>query len=67
MLRKVVVCAALLGSLFGCAAVRPPIQTEAALGKVVVYRNGVAYFERRALVRDGQLRLTSRSTASTIS
>jgi hypothetical protein len=57
-LRKVVVCAALLGSLFGCAAVRPPIQTEAALGKVVVYRNGVAYFERRALVRDGQLRLT---------
>lgn len=58
LLRKVVVCAALLGSLFGCAAVRPPIQTEAALGKVVVYRNGVAYFERRALVRDGQLRLT---------
>jgi len=35
-----------------------PIQTEAALGKVVVYRNGVAYFERRAVVSDGQLRLT---------
>ncbi len=58
MLRKVVVCAALSGALFGCAAARPPIQTEAALGKVVVYRNGVAYFERRALVSDGQLRLT---------
>lgn len=57
MLRKVVVCAALLGSLFGCAGVRAPIKTEAALGKVVVYRNGVAYFERRAVVTDGELRL----------
>ncbi|HEY4156555.1 MAG TPA: hypothetical protein VGM29_00600 [Polyangiaceae bacterium] len=27
-----------------------PIQTDAALGRVVVYRNGVAYFERRALI-----------------
>jgi hypothetical protein len=27
-----------------------PIQTDAALGRVVIYRNGVAYFERRALV-----------------
>src|SRR5678815_1275725 len=58
MLRKVVVCAALSGVLFGCAGVRAPIKTEAALGKVVVYRNGVAYFERRALVTDGELRLT---------
>jgi hypothetical protein len=58
MLRKSLLCAALLGSLFGCAGARPPIQTEAALGKVVVYRNGVAYFERRAVVSDGQLRLT---------
>ncbi|HVU00102.1 MAG TPA: DUF4139 domain-containing protein [Polyangiaceae bacterium] len=58
MLRKMVVCAALSGALFGCAGVRAPIQTEAALGKVVVYRNGVAYFERRALVTNGTLRLT---------
>src|SRR5436190_10386977 len=58
MLRKVVVCAALSGALFGCAGVRAPIKTEAALGKVIVYRNGVAYFERRAIVTDGQLRLT---------
>jgi len=58
MLRKVTVCAWLMGSLLGCAAQRPPIQTEAALGKVVVYRNGVAYFERHAQVSDGQLRLT---------
>jgi hypothetical protein len=58
MLRKVVVCAWLAGALFGCAAQRPPIQTEAALGKVVVYRNGVAYFERHAQVSDGELKLT---------
>src|ERR1043165_8593338 len=59
MFRKVVFCAALVASLSGCAAARlPPIQTEAALGKVVVVRNGVAYFERRAVITDGQLRLT---------
>jgi len=37
--------------LCGCAGSLPrPIQTDAALGRVVVYRNGVAYFERRAAV-----------------
>jgi len=45
MFRKVVFCAAFVASLSGCATAQlPPIQTEAALGKVVVYRNGVAYF-----------------------
>ncbi|HEX6275286.1 MAG TPA: DUF4139 domain-containing protein, partial [Polyangiaceae bacterium] len=43
----------------GCASVElpPPIQTQAALGRVVVYRNGVAYFERRATVRGNELTL----------
>jgi hypothetical protein len=44
----------------GCAsahAVTPPIHTEAALGRVVVYRNGVAYFERRATVQGNELTL----------
>ncbi|HWP04280.1 MAG TPA: DUF4139 domain-containing protein, partial [Polyangiaceae bacterium] len=43
----------------GCAArvAAPPIHTEAALGRVVVYRNGVAYFERRATVKGNQLKL----------
>ncbi len=44
----------------GCAstrAVTPPIHTEAALGRVVVYRNGVAYFERRATVKGNELKL----------
>src|SRR5262245_54852817 len=43
----------------GCASAKlpPPIQTEAALGRVVVYRNGVAYFERRATVHGNELTL----------
>jgi hypothetical protein len=43
----------------GCASTRvvAPIETEAALGRVVVYRNGVAYFERHARVRGNELRL----------
>jgi hypothetical protein len=50
------VCAGAL--LSGCAANMPrPIQTDAALGRVVVYRNGVAYFERRALVHGDRFAL----------
>ncbi|HVR20799.1 MAG TPA: DUF4139 domain-containing protein, partial [Polyangiaceae bacterium] len=52
--------AALVSSVAaGCASAQlpPPIQTEAALGRVVVYRNGVAYFERRATVRGNELTL----------
>jgi hypothetical protein len=43
----------------GCASTRAvaPIETEAALGRVVVYRNGVAYFERHARVSGNQLKL----------
>ena len=50
------VCAGAL--LSGCAAAMPrPIQTDAALGRVVVYRNGVAYFERRAIVHGDRFAL----------
>ncbi|HEY3252696.1 MAG TPA: OmpA family protein [Polyangiaceae bacterium] len=50
------VCAGAL--LSGCAANMPrPIQTDAALGRVVVYRNGVAYFERRAIVHGDRFAL----------
>ncbi len=34
-----------------------PIQTDASLGRVVVYRNGVAYFERRAVVHGDRFAL----------
>jgi uncharacterized coiled-coil protein SlyX len=57
MLRRALFCAAILGLSSGCATARPPIETQAALGKVVVYRNGVAYFERTAVVQDGKLKL----------
>lgn len=51
-----VVCAGVL--LSGCAATLPrPIQSDAALGRVVIYRNGVAYFERRALVHGDRFAL----------
>src|SRR4051812_8691268 len=44
--------------LGGCAAALPrPIESNAALGKVVVYRNGVAYFERYAALHGSELKL----------
>jgi hypothetical protein len=44
--------------LGGCASSLPrPIESNAALGKVVIYRNGVAYFERYAALHGSQLRL----------
>ena len=44
--------------LGGCATTLPrPIESNAALGKVVVYRNGVAYFERYAALHGTQLKL----------
>lgn len=44
--------------LGGCATTLPrPIESNAALGKVVVYRNGVAYFERYAALHGSALKL----------
>src|SRR5688572_14243854 len=44
--------------LGGCATTLPrPIESNAALGKVVVYRNGVAYFERYAKLKGSELKL----------
>jgi hypothetical protein len=45
-------------ALGGCATTLPrPVESNAALGKVVVYRNGVAYFERYAALHGTQLKL----------
>jgi outer membrane protein OmpA-like peptidoglycan-associated protein len=46
-------------TLIGCGSSlsSAPVKTEAELGRVIVYRNGVAYFERTARVRDGELTL----------
>lgn len=44
---------------FGCAGslVPPPIMSEAALGRVIIYRNGVAYFERYLPPTESELTL----------
>ncbi|MBN2197350.1 MAG: OmpA family protein [Polyangiaceae bacterium] len=53
--RRVGVASVMLLAGVGCAARTAPVQTQAALGKVVVYRNGVAYFERQAVVNGDTL------------
>jgi hypothetical protein len=50
-------CLLLTFGLGGCATLPRPITTNAALGKVVIYRNGVAYFERNATLRGSELKL----------
>lgn len=41
----------------GCVATTSYVETNATLGRVVVYRNGIAYFERTAEVTGGELEL----------
>src|SRR3954468_9968275 len=46
----------LLAILSGCAHRQPHISVEGAvLGRVVIYRNGVAFYERTAHVTDGRV------------
>lgn len=47
-------------SSVGCGASlsQRPLKTDAELGRVIVYRSGVAYFERHAEVVDGKLVLS---------
>ncbi len=58
-LRAAVFSLLLLGSgaALGCAATfgPPPIVSKAMLGRVIIYRNGVAYFERYAAASDDEL------------
>ena len=42
-------------ALAGCVRHAPSHVEGGVLGRVVVYRNGVAFYERHATVRDGQL------------
>src|SRR4051812_45546879 len=46
-----------LGAFTGCASRATFVHTDTTLGRVVVYRNGVAYYERYANVEDGELKL----------
>ena len=46
-----------LGTTAGCAGRQRAVEVpDAALGRVIIYRNGVAYFERKAVV-EGELTL----------
>ncbi|MBW2525375.1 MAG: DUF4139 domain-containing protein [Deltaproteobacteria bacterium] len=49
-------CLTALGSL-GCAAdlIPPPVLSDASLGRIIIYRNGVAYFERYAHIDEDEL------------
>jgi hypothetical protein len=57
MLRSTLLAVLLCASSFGCAHRVKPVDTDAALGRVVVYRNGVAYFERSARITGNTLAL----------
>jgi hypothetical protein len=60
-LRSTLFCLALatsaLTSFAGCTSTTSFVHTDTTLGRVVVYRNGVAYYERYAHVDDGELKL----------
>lgn len=45
-------------ALFGCSQTTSYVHSDTALGRVVVYRNGVAYFERSARVDGDTLHLS---------
>ena len=44
--------------LFGCGRTTSFVRSDTTLGRVVVYRNGVAYFERDAEIDGDSLRLS---------
>jgi outer membrane protein OmpA-like peptidoglycan-associated protein len=46
-----------VGALFGCASQTTFVHSDTTLGRVVVYRNGIAYFERTARVEGDSLKL----------
>src|SRR6476620_612456 len=47
-----------LGAAACCGGQTSYVRSETVLGRVVIYRNGVAYFERSATVNDDTLRLS---------
>jgi outer membrane protein OmpA-like peptidoglycan-associated protein len=57
-MKKILVPSALLFLLAGCGHGTSFVRSDTTLGRVVVYRNGVAYFERYAELEDDTLRLS---------
>src|SRR5258706_11532380 len=61
MLRgRIVLLTALSLCSAGCGASlsQRPVKSDAELGRVIIYRSGVAYFERHAVVKNGKLTLS---------
>jgi hypothetical protein len=48
----------LLAAVLGCSHTTSFVHSDTTLGRVVIYRNGVAYFERSATVNEDKLRLS---------
>lgn len=48
----------LAASSSGCSNLATYVDSDTALGRVVVYRNGIAYYERRAKVNESTITLT---------
>jgi len=46
------------GAGAGCSSHTSYVESDTALGRVVVYRNGIAFYERRATVTNNTLQLT---------
>ena len=57
-MRTPLLASSLLLFLSGCAAETSYVHTDTTLGRVVVYRNGIAYFERTAAVPGETLNLS---------
>jgi len=57
-MRTPLLASSLLLLLTGCAAESSYVHTDTTLGRVVVYRNGIAYFERTAAVPGETLNLS---------
>ncbi len=57
-MRRLLILPVLLAALSGCATTTSFVHSDAALGRVVVYRNGIAYFERTARIDGDTLSLS---------
>lgn len=58
LLASTLLASTMLLCLSGCAAESSYVHTDTTLGRVVVYRNGIAYFERTAAVPGETLNLS---------
>src|SRR5690349_17066413 len=56
-MRTLLLAPCLLAALTGCSSTSSYVRSDTTLGRVVVYRNGIAYFERTATIEKDSLEL----------